>query len=347
MKKILIFLPLVLLIFYFVGPQIPEPVEDTELPEVPSDLSILSKLIAAREDTVTGLKPDNEARIIWHDSLRRTPYAFVYLHGWSASYKEGDPIHREIARRYGANLYLPRLYGHGLDTGDDFSDMTADKLIQSAKEAVAVASQLGDSVIIIGTSTGGTLGLYLANAAPTLSALVLYSPNIRIYDKSAAILDNPWGIQIGELVTGGPYHEWNAEGPRKQYWTSRYRLEALGHLQALVEHTMQPETFEKVRVPVFTACYYKNEEEQDHTVSVDAIIGMHEELGSPTKVLRKLPGAGHHVMASSLTGKDLDAVRRETIAFLEQKVGLRPVSPPAEEVSMLNAEKVPILFPPY
>jgi esterase/lipase len=332
MKKKFILLPAAVLIIYLAGPRIPAPMEGTDLPTVPSDLALLTQMITSREDSVSGLKPDNEARIIWYDSMRRTPYVFVYLHGWSASYMEGDPIHRETARRFGANLYLPRLYGHGIDTGDNFSDMTADKLIRSAKEALAVASQLGDSVIIIGTSTGGTLGLYLANSTPSIAALVLYSPNIRIYDKSASILDNPWGIQLGQLVTGSSYHEWDAEGPRKQYWTNRYRLEALGHLQALIENTMQKDTFEKVEIPVFTACYYRNEDEQDHTVSVEAIVEMHDELGSHKKVLRKLPDVGHHVMASSLTSKDLNAVRAETIRFLEEEAGLKPVSlPPVEE----------------
>lgn len=47
----------------------------------------------------------------------KTKYAFVYLHGFSASEKEGHPVHRNIAKHFNANLYLARLQGHGLDLG--------------------------------------------------------------------------------------------------------------------------------------------------------------------------------------------------------------------------------------
>ncbi|MEJ2003722.1 MAG: alpha/beta fold hydrolase [Cyclobacteriaceae bacterium] len=345
MKKVWLIIPAALLIAYLLGPQIPPPSEGIDLPEISSDLHELESIINDAEDTVAGLKPDNRARIIWYDSVRRTPYVFVYLHGWSASYREGDPLHKELAHRYGANLYLPRLYGHGIDTGDNnFADLTADKLIRSAKEAIAVSTHLGDSVIIIGTSTGGTLGLYLANSSPSISSLILYSPNVRIFDKSSVILDDPWGIQIGELVTGSPYYEWQAEGPRKQYWTTRYRLESLGQLQALVEYTMRPEVFHGIKKPVFTGCFYKDDAVQDHTVSVDAIVEMYDQLGSSSKELVKFPNVGHHVIASSLTSEDLASVRNETTKFLEEIIGLKPVINPQAAGAMKNDGMAPIQF---
>ncbi|MCA6078591.1 alpha/beta hydrolase [Fulvivirga sedimenti] len=328
MKKKWLIIPLVLIVVYLAGPQVKDPELELFLPEVPVDLTALEQMILSREDTVTGIKADNQARIIWNnDTLRnKTPYAIVYLHGWSASYMEGDPIHREIAERYGFNLYLPRLYGHGIDVENNFCDLTADKLLESAREALAIARQLGDSVIIMGTSTGGTLGLYLANAAPEIAGQILYSPNIRIYDKSAAILDDPWGIQIARLITGSSFHSWEAEGPRKQYWTTRYCLKSLGELQALVDETMVESTFRSVTDPVFVGCYYKNDSLQDNTVSVEAIVDMYEQLGSEKKKLVRFPEVGHHVMASSLTSHDLDAVRKETIQFLEKEMNLKPVN---------------------
>ena len=41
-----------------------------------------------------GIKPDNQARIIWADSSKKekTKIAFLYLHGFSASQAEGDPV---------------------------------------------------------------------------------------------------------------------------------------------------------------------------------------------------------------------------------------------------------------
>lgn len=320
-------IPLILLLIYFLGPAPDAPQLPSKLPEVTTDLAHLSETVDERESRVAGLKPDNESRILWYDEENvRTPYVFLYLHGWSASYKEGDPVHHEIAQRYGANLYLPRLYGHGIDLGDEnFADITATNLMESASQALAEAHLLGDSVIVMGTSTGGTLGIYLAGIDPKISAMVLYSPNIQIYDPSARILNDPWGLQIAKIVTGSAFHGWEEEGPRKQYWTTHYQLRGLSELETLVETTMVPAVFEKVQQPTFVGYYYKNDSLQDNTVSVEAIQQMFPHLGSSTKKLVDFPEVGHHVMASSLTSQDLESVKNATINFLEESVGLRPM----------------------
>jgi TRAP-type uncharacterized transport system substrate-binding protein len=48
-----------------------------------------------------------------------------------------------------------------------------------------------------------------------------------------------------------------------------------------VDSRMNKETFEKVTQPSLSLYYYKNEEEQDPTVKVSAILAMHEALGTP------------------------------------------------------------------
>jgi alpha-beta hydrolase superfamily lysophospholipase len=80
--------------------------------------------------------------------------------------------------------------------------MTAENLWESAQQAYAIGKQLGNKVILMGTSTGGTLALQLAAAYPEIAGLVLYSPNIAINDPNAWILNNPWGLQIARLVKG-------------------------------------------------------------------------------------------------------------------------------------------------
>ncbi|MFZ8461094.1 alpha/beta hydrolase, partial [Staphylococcus aureus] len=83
------------------------------------------------------IKENNEARIVWaNDTLKqKTNYAIVYLHGFSASQEEGNPVHRNIAKQFGCNLYLARLAEHGIDTVDALFNYTADRLWESAKEA--------------------------------------------------------------------------------------------------------------------------------------------------------------------------------------------------------------------
>ena len=50
-------------------------------------------------------------------------------------------------------------------------NLTADKLWNSAKEAYAIGRQLGKKVILIATSTGGTLALKLAAEYPDIAGL--------------------------------------------------------------------------------------------------------------------------------------------------------------------------------
>ena len=65
----------------------------------------------------------------------KTEYAVVYLHGFSASQEEGDPVHYQFAQKFGCNLYLSRLYAHGIDTTEPLGNFTAEEVWNSAKEA--------------------------------------------------------------------------------------------------------------------------------------------------------------------------------------------------------------------
>lgn len=317
---------LVLAIIYLLGPRPARPLFAHVLPNVPAAPAQLEDYVA-QEEARHKLKPDNEARIVWaNDSLKQqTEYAIVYLHGFSASQEEGDPVHRDIAAKFGCNLYLSRLAEHGIDTVDALVNMTADNLWQSAERAYAIGKQLGKKVILMGTSTGATLALQLAAAYPEIAGLVLYSPNIAINDKNAWLLNNPWGLQIARLVKGSPYNVAKNNTPEyKQYWNWQYRLEGAVQLQELLEMEMKPETFARVRQPVLTLYYYKDEQHQDPVVKVSAMKDMMALLGTPASKKRMIPvpNAGSHVMASPIQSKDIVTVEQKTAAFLQEIMGL-------------------------
>lgn len=331
MKKLTVTLLIVmpLATFYMVGPQVEEPNLNAPIVEPSANLQELDTYIKLEEEANEAIKPDNEARIIWADSIpQKTTYSFVYLHGWSASQAEGDPLHKEIAKRYGANLYLPRLAGHGLNEEEPMLNLTATELIKSARHAVAVGKQLGEKVILLTTSTGGTLGLYLASQDAGIAGLILYSPNVDMKDPASKLLNMPWGLKLARFVKDSKYHEWELDSARTQYWTNKYRLEALTHLRELVDEAMTEEVFEKVKQPVFLGYYYKDEAHQDDVVSVDAMLQMYNQLGTPADKKEKVafPDVGHHVIGSYLTSEDLESVRTETFEFLEGVMGLTPRS---------------------
>lgn len=313
---------------YFLGPQPATPLWGEDFPSVPTNAAELTAFIEQKE-SAHKLKPDNEARIIWFDSTRsKTGYSVVYLHGFSASQEEGDPVHTDFARKFGCNLFLARLADHGIDTTEQLLYFTGDRFWESAKEALAIGNALGDKTILISTSTGGTVALALAAAFPEkVHALINMSPNIEINNPSAFLLNNAWGLHIARLVIGGDYQVIDYPEERLPYWNEKYRLEALTELQEILESKMNMETFQKVKQPTLNIYYYKDEENQDPTVRVDAMLRMHVQLGTPDdlKVAIPIPGAGAHVVGSHLVSKDLPAVQRAIDQFAVEKLGMKSV----------------------
>jgi esterase/lipase len=325
-----ILIVLAILVYVF-GPKPPKPELNKDLPSISASIVNVESFVQKKESGFS-IKPDNESRIIWaKDSIKeRTNYCVLYLHGFSASWYEGYPAHVNFAKHFGCNLYIPRLHDHGLVTEDALMDMTPDKLWESAKEALMIARNLGKKVIIMSTSTGGTLGLKLAADFPEyVDGLILYSPNIRINNSSAFVLSKPWGLQIGRKVNGSKYRIPNEDFESKEceYWNCKYRMEAVVYLQQLVEATMKKETYENVTAPVFLGYYYKDEQHQDETVRVDAMLEMFDELGTmpDKKVKMAFPEAGQHVIACELTSGSVDEVIAATLKFGKEVLGLDSV----------------------
>jgi esterase/lipase len=324
--KILLVIVVVLTITYFLGPKPGAPKLSVFSGTVTDSLSALEQDIDKAEKAEKGIKADNEARIVWYDSVQKqkTKTAFLYIHGFSASQEEGDPVHRNIARQFGGNLYLARLAGHGVWLGDStMINLTADDLYNAAEKALAIAKKLGDSVIILSTSFGSALSLQLASVHPEIKAVVTYSPCIKIFDDNAELIDNPWGMQLGKLITGSYYRDIKSENPdHEKYWNMHYHMNGILAIQNFMTNTMNAGTFKKITCPVFLGYYYKNETEQDHVVKVSAMLDMFEQLGTPAAAKRKVafPDAGNHVLASPILSKDVNRVEAETVKFLKEVV---------------------------
>jgi pimeloyl-ACP methyl ester carboxylesterase len=327
--KWLLLVLILLSVIYFVGPHPTKPVYSIAMPAVPA-LPDLPDYISKNE-AQHRIKPGNAAQIVWlNDSLKiKTDYSLVYLHGFSASHEEGNPVHRNIARKFGCNLYLSRLSQHGIDTSEQLMNLTADNYWESAKHALAIGRQLGNKVILMGTSTGATQALQLAAAFPEqVSAIVLYSPNIAINDPNAWLLNDPWGLQIARLVKSGNYQVPADKRPEYlKYWNSPYRLEAVVALEEMLETSMNQVSFKKIKQPALMLYYYKDEAHQDKVVKVSAMLEMFETLGTPANQKRAvpIPKSGDHVIASPIKSADVVSVEKATEEFFEQILVLKPV----------------------
>lgn len=320
--KIVILSLIALFVIYFLGPQPPKPILNDVLPTIVS-INALDAHIAAME-APHKIKPNNQAKIIWADSSKtQTEYAIVYLHGFSASQMEGDPVHQNIAKQFHCNLYLARLAEHGIDTTEDLMNLTAEKYWESAKMAYAIGKQIGKKVILMGTSTGGTLALQLAATYPEITGLILYSPNIEVFNPSAPLLDNPWGLQIGRAVLKSNYIDIKyKDSTYPKYWNTHYRIEAVVNLQNLLEATMTEATFKKIHQPTLALYYYKDEARQDNVVKVSAIQKMMQQIATPAnlKMEMAMPNTGNHVIASPIVSKDIVSVEQATAKFMKEVI---------------------------
>ena len=311
-----------ILFVYFIGPHPETPKFNYELPAIAEGENLDS--LVQSEEAKHKVKPNNEAKIIWADSSHQpTEYAIVYLHGFSASQMEGEPIHKNIAKQFHCNLYLARLAEHGIDTTEALQNLTAENYWESAKWAYAIGKKLGKKVILMSTSTGGTLSLQLAAAYPAIAGQILYSPNIEINNPAAFLLNNPWGLQVVRTIKKGNYSDIpysNNDYPK--YWNTHYRLESTVALQNLLEATMVDSLFSKVSQPTLVLYYYKDETHQDNVVKVSAIKKMFAKIATPDslKLQLAMPETGNHVLASPIVSKDIVSVEKATANFIATKI---------------------------
>ncbi|MEL7833466.1 alpha/beta hydrolase [Fodinibius sp. Rm-B-1B1-1] len=292
---------------------------------IPSDLAKLDNFIANQESQYN-LKKGTNAQIIWQNSTRRvTDKAIVYLHGFRASHPEGHPVHKTIAREFGYNLFLSRTKEHGINSDYPLLHLTEKKMLESAKFALEVGRRLGNKVILMGTSTGASLALYLASKAKYqqhISSLVLYSPLIDFHGISSGLLTNRWSRKLLSIVPGKKYliKSKKSTYAEDKIWNKEYALAGALQLGAFVQHHMTPSLFRKVTHPVFVGYYYKNIDEQDTVISVNAIKKMVDFLGTRTNKLTisNFPDAKNHVICSSLLSKSVDSVIDNTRKFLKR-----------------------------
>jgi pimeloyl-ACP methyl ester carboxylesterase len=310
---------------YIAGPK-PAPPVNAPSVSLPDSLNHLEQFIDNREASLP-VKPDNKARIIWADSTKKvkTPYSVVYIHGFSASYGEGDPFHRELAAALNANLFVARLAHHGLTVEQPFIGATADDFIGSAAEAFAIGRALGDRVIIAATSMGGALALNeAARDSSALAALLLYSPLIDFKDPTSTLLNKPWAGPLAKLVAGGDRYiaNRNPNEGELQYWYPSYHINGLIAVKAVQNIANNVSLWKKISLPVFVGYYYKDEEHQDQTVSVPALLRMADGLATPSEIRRvvNFPEAGAHVITSKHTTSVYLNVLQETLRFLHDTV---------------------------
>ena len=248
-----------------------------------------------------GLVPGTEKRVTWFAGHDKTPYSVLYLHGFSATRQETAPLAATVASALGANLFETRLTGHGRER-DWLAGVRAEDWLHDAVEALAIAAEIGERIIIIGTSTGATLAAAMLDH-PTMDkvdTIVMLSPNFAPTDSNAAWLTRPAGpllarLMVGETRSWEPHNDAQA-----RYWSTTYPTAAAVEMMRLVDlaNRRLPATIS----PRLLMFYSRD----DEVVSPDVALSVFEKTDAPQKAVIEIVNPGdpsHHVLAGDVLSK--------------------------------------------
>ena len=201
-----------------------------------------------QERAFPDIVPRTEKRVMWAGTKgEKTRVAVVYLHGFSGSAVDIAPVPKLVAEELGANLFYTRLTGHGLN-GAALGAAKPEHWIHDTAEALAIGRRLGDHVLVIATSMGGTLAT-IAAADPELSrdiaGLVLISPNFRMKPMRARVFDLGYAPIWAPLLLGPEYSRAPTSEGHATYWTNTYPISAVFQVAAL---TRAAETLDLAKV---------------------------------------------------------------------------------------------------
>lgn len=256
--------------------------------------------LARREAVFDDLTPGTQKRVIWVGKPgEKTRLSIVYLHGFSATSEEIRPVPDRVAKALGANLYFTRLTGHGRD-GAALAAATPEDWFGDLAETLAVGQRIGDRVVVIATSTGGTLAA-LGAIDPVLSkqmaGVVLISPNFGMADRVLqAVLDFPFMQIWGPVLAGREQVFRPVNASHARFWTTRYPTKALMPMAAVVRDA-RGQDYGVAHLPALFLY-----SQLDRVVSARKTASVAADWGGPVAVHVMAPQPGDDAYAHVLAG---------------------------------------------
>ena len=255
-----------------------------------------------------------EKQIVWAfpNSRARTPVALVYVHGFSASAGEIRPVPDMAAAALGANLHYTRLAGHGRPEAA-MAGPTVQDWIDDVAEAVAIGERLGEKVVLIGTSTGGTLAAVAAlhpDLKDRIGGIIFVSPNFKVKAAGSGMLTAPFARRLVPLLAGAERAFEPANELHARFWTERYPSTALLPMAALVAHA-RAQVHENATQP---ALFMFSDADRivDHTVTRRIV----ERWGGPAEIvaMTRSDDPDDHVIAGDALSPSNNGAVADTIA---------------------------------
>lgn len=204
------------------------------------DLSDPAAWLAEREARFDDITDGTQARIIWAGAEgEATQTVLLYIHGFSATSEEIRPVPDRVAEALGANLIFARLPGHGR-SGAAMAEPRAGDWLDEVAAMLRLARGIGGRVVVMGTSTGGTLASWAASdpdMARDVAAMVLISPNYEVANPAGVLVEWPAARVWVPWIAGSERSFDPLNAGQETYWTTRYPTVATVTLGTLLRET--------------------------------------------------------------------------------------------------------------
>jgi len=275
-------------------------------------LDNIDDYLKSKEAIYSDIVENTEKVVHWAgEAGQKTEFSIIYIHGFSASRQEVMPLPELVAKAFNANVYYTRLNGHGRSV-EAMGEPSMQDWIDDTVEAYEIGQTIGEKVIVIGTSTGGTLLAWLEQQdfADALFASILISPNFDVRDKKAYLLPYSLGMTVAKWING-PYYRFEVQNEiHAKYWTEKYPLEAVVPMVELVNEVYY---MERSHITLPHLIIYSD---KDEVIDPKAIKRYFSQLGGNQNQLNEVVSqsvCGNHVLAG-------DACSPETTEEVTQSI---------------------------
>jgi pimeloyl-ACP methyl ester carboxylesterase len=174
--------------------------------------------------------------------------SIVFIHGFSASRVEIDPVVDLIAAELNANVYFTRLRGHGQD-GRALAEVNYEQLLDDTIEAIEIGKLIGDDVVLMGCSTGCSLIHIALGQDHDIKAAIYISPNFGPKPIKGQALRIPGAKFLAPLVFGQEHSFVAKNDEYATCWTTKYPTKALFTIKTIVLASHQVD-HQAIKVPI-------------------------------------------------------------------------------------------------
>jgi pimeloyl-ACP methyl ester carboxylesterase len=281
------------------------------------DIEDIDSQLESQEKMVRALRPGTEKKVLWAQGNGvKSKTSIVFIHGFSASRVEIDPVVDLIAAELSANVYFTRLRGHGQD-GRALAEVTYEQLLDDTIEAIEIGKSIGDDVVLMGCSTGCSLIHIALGQDYDIKAAIYISPNFGPKPIKGQALRIPGAKFLVPLVFGQEHTFVAINDEYTTCWTTKYPTKALFTIKTtvLAAHQVDHRT---IKIP--TMMWFSDEDKVVNakwTRRIASMMGDNVTLHNPSLTDQDDP-SHHGIIGDILSPSQTKVAVKKIINWLSQ-----------------------------